>query len=54
MTRCPQAEFLASDFLCTPLHPDCCCSEIFEFRGNEFEFDENEFENKKEKITFSL
>ncbi len=31
-----------------------CCSEISEFSGNEFEFDENEFENKKEKITFSL
>jgi hypothetical protein len=44
---CPQAEFLA-------LHPDRCRSEICEFSGNEFEFDEIEFENKRGKVTFSL
>jgi hypothetical protein len=36
------------------LHPDSCCSEIFEFSKNEFEFDKNEFENTREKNTFSL
>ncbi len=53
MTRCPQAEFLDSDFHST-LCMDRCCSEIFEFSGNEFEFDENEFEKEREKNTFSL
>jgi hypothetical protein len=33
---------------------DRCPSAIFEFSGNEFEFDENKIEREREPIIFSI